>query len=347
MTVKSKKKLWAAVALLALSYPVAAQVVTADLSFTGAPDMGTYPGYPSTGVYAVSVTNTSAFAVPNGSDTSFFISLSIPTGCRFPEINPATVPAGWTYQRTSLTDAIFWPTADFAGKAIVVLSVPFDILQSFTAQSYVGQIQKLKPTYTDPVTNNDKASGTISVENNPLPVTFGAFSVRQDACAIIAQWTTQTERGNSYFEVERSTNGRNFRTIGKVRAKGNSSSEQRYVFEDAAPVQGVDNMYRIVQYDMDKQSSSTPVKVVKTVTCKRHIEMYPNPTTDRVFVKGLRGKNTVKIFSLLGQEVFTEETDLELFPLNVSSLAAATYQVQVVNDNVIIFNGKFVKDDRN
>lgn len=316
----------------------------ADLSITGAPDSAVYSGYPSAGIYAVSVTNTSGFTVPNSSAIhSFVVTLSIPTGCEFP-LTLANVPVGWEYERTSVTDALFKPVAGF-GTGTAVFFVPFAIQNSFNQQPYVGQIQQLLPTYTDSVINNNSNGGVISVNNVPLPVIFGQINaLATNSCTVELTWSTLNEKNNKYFEIQRSNDSKLFSTIGKISAIGNSTIATEYNFIDEKPLIGK-AYYRIVQFDFDHKSSKTQTVWVEQNCIGQGISIFPNPAVETATIKGLSGLNTVKIFATNGQLVSSAYSDAPQHSLNLTHLTPGNYQVQVIKDGTIIFNGKLTRKD--
>jgi surface protein len=76
-----------------------------------------------------------------------------------------------------------------------------------------------------------------------LPVTFGDISAMFKNGQLIVNWQTLTETNNSYFEIEASTDGKNFTKIGEVKslaADGNSSTTLDYSFsKDASTATGL------------------------------------------------------------------------------------------------------------
>jgi hypothetical protein len=83
-----------------------------------------------------------------------------------------------------------------------------------------------------------------------LPIDLLTFQASNSTNGIDLKWSTATESGNDFMSVERSTDGRNFTEIGRVKGKGTTSETQNYRFEDAKPARGV-NYYRLRQVDID------------------------------------------------------------------------------------------------
>lgn len=84
----------------------------------------------------------------------------------------------------------------------------------------------------------------------PLPVKLTHFSARSEGQSAQLSWETSWEEGNSHFEVQRSTGGLNFETIGFVPGGNNSSALIAYSFVDESPYTG-NNYYRLKQHDFN------------------------------------------------------------------------------------------------
>ena len=72
------------------------------------------------------------------------------------------------------------------------------------------------------------------------------------------------------------------------------------------------------------------------------VELFPNPTTDKLYIKG-NGIRRVTIFNTLGQLVEDREMeDQDLVMVNVSSLKTGVYVIRIVTDQKCI-SKTFVK----
>ncbi len=80
-----------------------------------------------------------------------------------------------------------------------------------------------------------------------LPVELFSFTAHQNNAQNILIWTTGAEVNNDRFEVCRSTNAIDWKTIGKVKGRGDNST---YVFEDGN-IQNKKYYYRLKQFDLD------------------------------------------------------------------------------------------------
>jgi hypothetical protein len=84
----------------------------------------------------------------------------------------------------------------------------------------------------------------------PLLIELGEFYLNKADNNNTIYWTTLSETNCDYFEVQKSTDGINFSTIGKVIGYGNSTHESRYSFTDYELTEGT-TYYRLKQFDFD------------------------------------------------------------------------------------------------
>jgi hypothetical protein len=177
--------------------------------------------------------------------------------------------------------------------------------------------------------------GSISVA---LPIVFNDFTVTQNSCTAILNWSTSMEKSNDYFQVERSADGRNFKEISRQDAKGNSDVLQHYTYTDNAPLSGT-NFYRIVQVDLDGKHSSTGIKDVYFSCEAAGIKVYPTLSNGTVYVSLPEGyeQATLSVFNILSQQLNLSATDngKRLRTVKLNGLSAGTYFLKVANGNTI------------
>lgn len=106
-------------------------------------------------------------------------------------------------------------------------TVSFTPAQNFNKSIVVNYtIKDVEGNESNPTTIAITADGT-------LPVEFGALSAILTDGQLVVNWSTLTETGNSYFDIEVSKDGTNFTKIGTVNSKakdGNSDVSISYDF---------------------------------------------------------------------------------------------------------------------
>jgi hypothetical protein len=117
-------------------------------------------------------------------------------------------------------------------------------------------------------------SGLLPVEYR-LPLTAENVSAKGN----VLQWETGIEVNNDYFEIERSTNGVTFNSIGKIWGQGNSTTPQAYEYIDTTYELGT-NYYRLKQIDYDGKSDFSNIAVVYNNPAEVDLIIYPNPASN-------------------------------------------------------------------
>jgi len=116
-----------------------------------------------------------------------------------------------------------------------------------------------------------------------LPVEFVKFEANEKDGHVTLEWVTANEVNSDYFSVEHSTNGYDYKEIGKVQAAGNATTLRTYNYTDRNAVNG-QNFYRLKQIDLNAKSMYSDVKVVKLANNKS-ARVYPNPFTDKINIE--------------------------------------------------------------
>lgn len=110
-----------------------------------------------------------------------------------------------------------------------------------------------------------------------FPVELTDFQVRMANDQAQLQWSTASEQNNAGFEVEHSTDARQWEVLTFVEGKGTTTEVTDYQHIDKHPAVGT-NYYRLRQLDFNGEESYSPVKAVEhsaggTVS----LSIYPNP----------------------------------------------------------------------
>ncbi len=168
----------------------------------------------------------------------------------------------------------------------------------------------------------------------PLPARFAAINANLVSNLVKVNWTSDVEVNTATYSIEKSTNGVDFKEIGKIFA----SNSRNYSWIDPTPVNGI-NYYRIKSVDNNGSLNySTAVKVIRQI--KTGISIFPNPVLDRkmnVQLDGFEaGKYTLNVFNINGQKVLTTSINMENSSIAQTialpnSTKAGVYQVELTN----------------
>jgi Tyrosine-protein kinase ephrin type A/B receptor-like/Secretion system C-terminal sorting domain len=189
---------------------------------------------------------------------------------------------------------------------------------------------------TDCPTNfTTPSTGSTSVNDCSisLPITLEFFEVKLNQRIVELHWATQTEQNNSFFTVQKSTNGHDFITIAKILGHGTTTQRHQYTANDPFPTKGV-NYYRLRQVDFDGTVHYSPLVHVD-IAFDATIETYPNPATDRIAVSHPDATiSRIEVFDVQGQlveRIDYPETHIAL--LNCTQWVAGTYTLAITTDS--------------
>lgn len=123
-----------------------------------------------------------------------------------------------------------------------------------------------------------------SLDCTILPIELVNFSAQGMSEGVELRWNTASEENSDRFEIERSTDGEQFSTIGMLPAAGTSHQQNAYSFLDRTPHHGL-NHYRLRLVDIDGDTDHSGIRSVHVdLSGKGEVLLVPNPGTDHVQV---------------------------------------------------------------
>ncbi|KAA0992065.1 T9SS type A sorting domain-containing protein [Dyadobacter aurulentus] len=173
-------------------------------------------------------------------------------------------------------------------------------------------------------TNDDNTSSRTYVDG-PMPVTLIQFNATKEGRASSLTWATSEETNADFFEVERSTDAKGWQKIGVVNATGESKVTVNYSFTDSAPISGT-NYYRLKMIDNDATFSFSKIENVGFEQV--NLVIYPNPTADVMFLKGVDASkvSSISIHNSNGRTVYAS-SQISPAGIDVSRLSVGIYLV--------------------
>ncbi len=175
----------------------------------------------------------------------------------------------------------------------------------------------------------------------PLPVQLLSFTANwygDNYEAVKLDWQTASETNNDYFEVERSTDAINFKSVLKISGAGNSNQILTYSDFDKSPIDGKVIYYRLKQVDFDGSISYSGVEVLYSKKDLNIISLYPNPVVDYLTYKvnsSTSKEVKISVFDNLGQLVLSENIHLNKGlteqKINVKNLISGNYIIQILS----------------
>jgi hypothetical protein len=186
--------------------------------------------------------------------------------------------------------------------------------------------------------------GSIS-SVNPLPVSMINFMAVKADNAVQVKWTTTMELNSDYFDVQKSIDGSNWNSIGRVEAAGNSNALTNYVYNDINVLAGW-QYYRLIQVDQNgTETISKVVAINVNAINKLTLNLSPNPASNLLTINSNASENvdiSFKIYDASGKLVVEGSENAMLVNIDISMLSEGVYLTEV-NVNGEISRIKFLK----
>lgn len=157
--------------------------------------------------------------------------------------------------------------------------------------------------------------------NVALPVELLTFFAEKNHQVTQLFWATSSESSNAGFEVQRSQDGDRWLGLGFVKGHHHTNTRKDYNFIDRTPIKGI-NYYRLKQTDLDGQftySDIVSLNFEKTV----HGKIFPNPSSDFIFINGVEPGITFQIFDQTGHRI--QVGKLSSNPISIQKLSTGLY----------------------
>ena len=180
-----------------------------------------------------------------------------------------------------------------------------------------------------------------------LAASIKYFSGWKNSTSNILRWVSLQEFNNDYYEVERSENGRDFTSIGRLPGELSSYTEKTYQLEDKQPPARC--FYRLKQVDIDGNA-----RYYKTIEVTRSelpyiLLSFENPVINNSFLNlqtNFRGPADLTIVNMSGIIVRSEKVGLNkgenILFRNFSTLPPGKYIISVAGEQAMV-NKVFIK----
>ncbi|RZJ93786.1 MAG: T9SS type A sorting domain-containing protein [Hymenobacter sp.] len=186
------------------------------------------------------------------------------------------------------------------------------------------------------------ATFTLADERNPLPVSLVAFNAKRAGDVALITWETAMERNNKGFEIQVSTDGATFHSLGFVASNSPDSNKRlAYSYTDNEANKSGIRYYRLHQIDLSGDDDYSPVRAVSFAAAGESIaalSAYPNPFSSDEIKLALQsseaGQASLRLTDLMGRQVSAQSFTAVKGVTEVSidqaaQLAAGSYLAQI------------------
>ena len=185
-------------------------------------------------------------------------------------------------------------------------------------------------------------SGTI------LPVDFVNITAIRKGSGVEINWKVPAETNMAKYTAERSNDGRQFSSIGELKAKGNSTVAVNYSTLDAQPL-NTTGYYRIKATNLSGQNKYSAVVKIVAGSNGSQLNFYPNPVKDVLNIvlgSSIKGQYSLRVTDAKGSYVL-QRNNLHAFnnviSLNTASLSQGVYMLEIISADGSRETARFVK----
>lgn len=116
----------------------------------------------------------------------------------------------------------------------------------------------------------------VNAQGIILPITILDFTVLRKNNMVEVSWKCFDEKNILAYEIEKSSDGKNFTTISKVYSTNTNLNESYYIFTDRFPLAGK-NFYRLKIDESNDVIAFSEIKEIWMEKNKNDIDIFPNP----------------------------------------------------------------------
>lgn len=260
-------------------------------------------------------------------------------------------------------------TIKLLGRSYTLLGAPRDTLTKYIYNSTgISMTNLIGPTYSMffPVVEDDNTpigstlnfcgnfynnwNSTIfpaSISTlNPcviLPVTLSEFTSSIDNKTIHLKWQTATELNVSHYQIERSNDGNNFISIGKVKKSEITSTLKEYSFDDNSP--NYINHYRLKTVDINGSFSYSKILYVKNTQASLLV-LKQNIVKDQLHISVNTAQSKIKnitIYDFGGRIISNPKAITGNQWINTFGFAKGKYLIRLYTKDGQVYTQQFIK----
>ncbi len=171
-----------------------------------------------------------------------------------------------------------------------------------------------------------------------LEVPFLEIEAEQPLQEARLDWVTASEKQNAHFEVQRSVDGKTWKTMEIIPTIGGSDRINYYSYLEVDLGPGF-YYYRLRQVDQEEREYFSAIAALAVVVPDPIVQLYPNPARDYMVLKvstNEASRMRYSIETIVGKVVLTEDWQASqqffVSEIQVGQLPAGLYQLRVQTD---------------
>lgn len=205
-------------------------------------------------------------------------------------------------------------------------------------------------------TNCDPTDGATQLDgcvfNSGLPVELIFFKGNPLEKSIQLEWKVASEINNAGFELQRSTDGRNFEYLEFIEGRGTTSEAWTYTFDDQAILANQQYYYRLRQVDFDDRFEYSEIISATLQSAISYAStFFPNPTVGHTSIELFSQASTewkISFYDLSGKLIFKELHQLNrganTLSFDLTAYPNGLYHVQFESPDAYFFKKLSIQD---
>lgn len=184
--------------------------------------------------------------------------------------------------------------------------------------------------------------------DSPLPVSLIEFSAKRKGGKneIEVLWKTASERNCDRFELEYSSDGISFSSLGIIKSKGSETNGYDYSVRHSPPNQNRLLRYRLKQFDINQQRPVEYQTMLRWETENSQNLTWLNPFGNKLQWFGdIDSHSNVEILDVLGREIWKGNLPVEGDYISSSGWLSGTYLVKVIDEDGTMSTQKIIKTE--
>lgn len=187
----------------------------------------------------------------------------------------------------------------------------------------------------------------IHSQNAILPLKLIAFKAEKTNSSVMLNWTTAEEINASHFEIEKSTNGLQYKMIGKLPSASSSALLNHYTFTDPQLPSPL-SYYRLKQVDKDGSFVFSKVLAVSSDGVALNVRVSPNPVSGSatLHIEGSLKDAEFSLFTASGKLVYNRKlgniNGSGALSINRAAWSNGMYYYTVTSANAPVQKGKII-----
>jgi hypothetical protein len=190
---------------------------------------------------------------------------------------------------------------------------------------------------------NNNGNATEQGENNPTPFNLSSLPVKfisitaslADKTSAIVKWVVATPTVNSNkFEVEFSSDGKNWTKIGEIKISNTNQGNYSFLHTN---IQAGNIYYRIKETDIDGAWVYSNIVLLHNKNTSANFVVFPNPASDFIIITAPAngtGKTQIILYDAAGKKLYISMMTAASKEINTGSLPDGIYVLKIVSEEM-------------